>query len=150
MTPVATGPAGPTPAEELGRGSFRDAFAVPRTAGTEAIGQRVMELATGTIKRVHLELGGKAPFLVFDDADLDAAANGAIAGALINTGQDCTAATRAYVQRPHFDAFVEKVAALMDTVRLYNTFPAEDDAYYAEAVRIAWQSFCAAKEQPNG
>ena len=86
--------------------------------GSTPVGQRVMELATGTIKRVHLELGGKAPFLVFDDADLDAAANGAIAGALINTGQDCTAATRAYVQRPHFDAFVEKVAALMDTVRL--------------------------------
>ncbi len=41
-------------------------------------------------------------------------------------------------------------AQLMDTVRLYNTFPVEDDAYYAEAVRIAWHSFCAAKEQPNG
>ena len=86
--------------------------------GSTPVGQRVMELATGTIKRVHLELGGKAPFLVFDDADLDAAANGAVAGALINTGQDCTAATRAYVQRPHLDAFVAKVAALMDTVRL--------------------------------
>jgi betaine-aldehyde dehydrogenase len=77
-----------------------------------------MELATGTVKRVHLELGGKAPFVVFDDADLDAAANGAVAGALINTGQDCTAATRAYVQRPHLEAFVDKVAALIDTVRL--------------------------------
>jgi betaine-aldehyde dehydrogenase len=86
--------------------------------GSTPVGRRVMELATGTVKRVHLELGGKAPFVVFDDADLDAAANGAVAGALINTGQDCTAATRAYVQRPHLDAFVEKVAALMDTVRL--------------------------------
>jgi hypothetical protein len=38
----------------------------------------------------------------------------------------------------------------MDTVRLYNTFPAEDDAYYTEAVAIAWKSYCAAKEQPNG
>jgi betaine-aldehyde dehydrogenase len=86
--------------------------------GSTPVGRRVMELATGTVKRVHLELGGKAPFVVFDDADLDAAANGAVAGALINTGQDCTAATRAYVQRPHLDAFVEKVAALMGTVRL--------------------------------
>ncbi len=86
--------------------------------GSTPVGRRVMELATGTVKRVHLELGGKAPFVVFDDADLDAAANGAVAGALINTGQDCTAATRAYVQRPHLDAFVEKVAALMDSVRL--------------------------------
>ena len=86
--------------------------------GSTPVGRRVMELATGTVKRVHLELGGKAPFVVFDDADLDAAANGAVAGALINTGQDCTAATRAYVQRPHLEAFVEKVAAIMDTVRL--------------------------------
>jgi betaine-aldehyde dehydrogenase len=86
--------------------------------GSTPVGQRVMELATGTIKRVHLELGGKAPFVVFDDADLDAAANGAVAGALINTGQDCTAATRAYVQRPHLEAFVAKVASLMDSVRM--------------------------------
>ena len=77
-----------------------------------------MELATGTVKRVHLELGGKAPFVVFDDADIEAAANGAVAGALINTGQDCTAATRAYVQRPQFDAFVARVRELMETVRL--------------------------------
>lgn len=68
--------------------------------GSTAVGKRVAELATATVKRLHLELGGKAPFLVFDDADLDAAVQGAVAGALINTGQDCTAATRAYVQRP--------------------------------------------------
>ncbi len=86
--------------------------------GSTEVGRRVMELATGTIKRVHLELGGKAPFLVFDDADLEAAANGAVAGALINTGQDCTAATRAYVARPLFDAFVARVAELFATVRL--------------------------------
>lgn len=86
--------------------------------GSTPVGKRVMELATGTVKRVHLELGGKAPFVVFDDADLEAAANGAVAGALINTGQDCTAATRAYVQRPQFDAFVARVRELMQTVRL--------------------------------
>ena len=74
--------------------------------------------APGGPKRVHLELGGKAPFLVFDDADLDAAVHGAVAGALINTGQDCTAATRAYVQRPLYDAFVAGVADVMGTVRL--------------------------------
>ena len=64
--------------------------------------------APATVKRVHLELGGKAPFVVFDDADLEAAVHGAVAGALINTGQDCTAATRAYVQRPLYDAFVDR------------------------------------------
>ncbi|MCX4883894.1 MULTISPECIES: gamma-aminobutyraldehyde dehydrogenase [unclassified Streptomyces] len=90
--------------------------------GSTAVGKRVAEVATATVKRIHLELGGKAPFVVFDDADLEAAANGAVAGALINTGQDCTAATRAYVQRPLYDAFVERTAALMESVRLGDPF----------------------------
>ncbi|MFF5500277.1 gamma-aminobutyraldehyde dehydrogenase [Streptomyces roseolus] len=86
--------------------------------GSTAVGKRVAEVATATVKRLHLELGGKAPFVVFDDADLEAAAHGAVAASLINSGQDCTAATRAYVQRPLFDAFVARVAELMETVRL--------------------------------
>jgi betaine-aldehyde dehydrogenase len=86
--------------------------------GSTPVGSRVMEIASRTVKRVHLELGGKAPFLVFDDADLEAAVHGAVAAALINTGQDCTAATRAYVQRPLYDEFVAGVADLMSTVRL--------------------------------
>jgi betaine-aldehyde dehydrogenase len=86
--------------------------------GSTAVGKRVAEVATATVKRIHLELGGKAPFVVFDDADLEAAVHGAVAGALINTGQDCTAATRAYVQRPLYDRFVADTAALMETVRL--------------------------------
>ncbi|MET8475567.1 gamma-aminobutyraldehyde dehydrogenase [Streptomyces sp. NPDC006422] len=95
--------------------------------GSTGVGKRVAEIATATVKRLHLELGGKAPFLVFDDADLDAAVHGAVAGALINTGQDCTAATRAYVQRPLYDAFVEKTAALMETVRLGDPFAPDTD-----------------------
>jgi betaine-aldehyde dehydrogenase len=86
--------------------------------GSSAVGRRVMELAAAGPKRVHLELGGKAPFVVFDDADLEAAVHGAVAGALINTGQDCTAATRAYVQRPLYDAFVAGVADVMGGVVL--------------------------------
>jgi betaine-aldehyde dehydrogenase len=86
--------------------------------GSTAVGRRVMALAARSGKRVHLELGGKAPFVVFDDADLDAAVQGAAAGALINTGQDCTAATRAYVQRPLYDAFVQGVCDVMTAVRL--------------------------------
>ena len=86
--------------------------------GSTAVGQRVMRLAAEGVKRVHLELGGKAPFLVFDDADLEATVHGAVAASLINTGQDCTAATRAYVQRPLYDAFVAGVADLMTQVRL--------------------------------
>ncbi|MEV5484566.1 MULTISPECIES: gamma-aminobutyraldehyde dehydrogenase [Streptomyces] len=95
--------------------------------GSTAVGKRVAEIATGTVKRLHLELGGKAPFVVFDDADLEAAVHGAVAGALINTGQDCTAATRAYVQRPLYDAFVSGVADLMATVRLGDPFDSSTD-----------------------
>ncbi|MCC3772542.1 gamma-aminobutyraldehyde dehydrogenase [Streptomyces sp. UNOC14_S4] len=90
--------------------------------GSTAVGKRVAGIATATVKRLHLELGGKAPFVVFDDADLEAAVHGAVAGALINSGQDCTAATRAYVQRPLFDAFVAGVADLMADVRLGDPF----------------------------
>ncbi|MFI2352314.1 gamma-aminobutyraldehyde dehydrogenase [Streptomyces sp. NPDC019443] len=86
--------------------------------GSTPVGKRVAEIATATVKRLHLELGGKAPFVVFDDADLEAAVHGAVAGSLINSGQDCTAATRAYVQRSLYDAFVSGVADLMATVRL--------------------------------
>lgn len=93
--------------------------------GSTPVGRRVMELATTSVKRVHLELGGKAPFLVFDDADLEAAVHGAVAGSLINAGQDCTAATRAYVQRPLYDAFVSGVADLFGGVRMG---PPEDPA----------------------
>ncbi|MFG2227111.1 gamma-aminobutyraldehyde dehydrogenase [Streptomyces sp. NPDC048644] len=95
--------------------------------GSTGVGKRVAEIATGTVKRLHLELGGKAPFVVFDDADLEAAVHGAVAGALINSGQDCTAATRAYVQRPLYDAFVAGVADLMATVRIGDPFDPSTD-----------------------
>lgn len=84
--------------------------------GSTPVGKRVMALATEGVKRVHLELGGKAPFVVFDDADLEAAVQGAAAAALINTGQDCTAATRAYVQRAHYAEFVAGVTELFGRI----------------------------------
>ncbi|WP_431774717.1 gamma-aminobutyraldehyde dehydrogenase [Streptomyces cucumeris] len=109
--------------------------------GSTGVGKRVAELATATVKRLHLELGGKAPFVVFDDADVEAAAHGAVAGALINSGQDCTAATRAYVQRPLYDAFVAAVADLMATVRLGDPFDPHTDLgpliSQAQADRVA-------------
>ncbi|WP_051367386.1 gamma-aminobutyraldehyde dehydrogenase [Hamadaea tsunoensis] len=95
--------------------------------GSTAVGRQVGAAAAGAVKRVHLELGGKAPFVVFADADLEAAAHGAVAASLINSGQDCTAATRAYVARPVFGAFVERVAELMGSVVLGDpTDPATD------------------------
>ncbi|MET9414157.1 gamma-aminobutyraldehyde dehydrogenase [Streptomyces klenkii] len=103
------------------------AVAMTSFTGSTAVGRRVAEIATRTVKRLHLELGGKAPFVVFDDANLEAAVHGAVAGSLINSGQDCTAATRAYVQRPLYEAFVSGVADLMASVRLGDPFdPATD------------------------
>jgi betaine-aldehyde dehydrogenase len=86
--------------------------------GSTGVGRTVLEAAATTAKRVHLELGGKAPFVVFDDADLEAAIHGAVAGSLINTGQDCTAATRAIVHRSVYEDFITGVADLYSKVRL--------------------------------
>ena len=84
--------------------------------GSTPVGRRVMGIAAGRAARVHLELGGKAPFVVFDDADVEAVVHGAVAGALINSGQDCTAATRVYVQRPLFDAVVAGISDLFGRI----------------------------------
>ncbi len=84
--------------------------------GSTAVGRRVMLAAAAHGHRTQLELGGKAPFVVFDDADLDAAIQGAVAGSLINTGQDCTAATRAIVAQDLYDDFVAGVAELMGKI----------------------------------
>lgn len=81
--------------------------------GSTPVGRKVMAAAATQGHRTQLELGGKAPFVVFDDADLDAAVHGAVAGALINSGQDCTAATRAIVAANLYDDFVAGVAELM-------------------------------------
>ena len=130
---VVTGP-GPTTGEALI--GHPDVDMVSFT-GSTPVGKRVMELATAGLKRVHLELGGKAPFLVFDDADLEAAIHGAVAGALINTGQDCTAATRAYVQQPLFEAFVSGVADLLARVRLGD--PMDEDTDLGPLISVRQQ-----------
>jgi betaine-aldehyde dehydrogenase len=93
-------------------------IAMTSFTGSTAVGRHIAGLAATNGTRLHLELGGKAPFVVFDDADLEAAIRGAVAASLINTGQDCTAATRAYVHRSVFDDFVDGVAELMHRVRL--------------------------------
>jgi betaine-aldehyde dehydrogenase len=86
--------------------------------GSTPVGRRVMEIASRRAARVHLELGGKAPFVVFDDADIDAAVHGAVAAALINAGQDCTAATRVYVQRSIYPQVVQGIADLLASIRV--------------------------------
>jgi succinate-semialdehyde dehydrogenase/glutarate-semialdehyde dehydrogenase len=84
--------------------------------GSTPVGKMLAAACTGTVKRVSLELGGNAPFIVFDDADLDAAVEGAMASKFRNTGQTCVCANRLYVQSGIYDAFAkaltERVAAL--------------------------------------
>ena len=79
--------------------------------GSTEVGRKLMAQCAETIKKMSLELGGNAPFLVFDDADLDAAVEGAMASKYRNAGQTCVCANRLIVQEGVYDAFVEKLAA---------------------------------------
>ena len=79
--------------------------------GSTEIGKRLMAQCAGTVKKVALELGGNAPFVVFDDADLDAAVEGAIVSKYRNTGQTCVCANRFLIQEGIYDAFAAKLTA---------------------------------------
>ena len=105
----------PGPGPEVGGVLARhEDVALISVTGSTRTGTSVMREAAGTVKRVHMELGGKAPFVVFEDADLEAAAEGAIVGAFANCGQDCTAATRIYVHDGVRDAFMERLLHKVD------------------------------------
>jgi succinate-semialdehyde dehydrogenase/glutarate-semialdehyde dehydrogenase len=88
--------------------------------GSTEVGRVLMEQSAATIKKVSMELGGNAPFIVFDDADLDAAVEGAIASKFRNTGQTCVCANRIYVQEGVYDAFARKLAAAVGKLRVGN------------------------------
>jgi len=88
--------------------------------GSTEIGKVLMAQCAGTVKKVSLELGGNAPFIVFDDADLDAAVEGAIASKYRNTGQTCVCANRILVQDGVHDAFVEKLARAVAALKVGN------------------------------
>ena len=105
----------PGPGPEVGGVLARhEDVALISVTGSTRTGTSVMREAAGTVKRVHMELGGKAPFVVFRDADLEAAAEGAIVGGFANCGQDCTAATRIYVDRQVHDEFMERFLRKVD------------------------------------
>lgn len=97
--------------------------------GSTRAGMAVATAAAADLKRAHLELGGKAPVVVFDDADLEAAIEGISVGGLFNGGQDCTAATRVIVQQGVYDEFV---AALTDAASKTRTGydPSDEDILY--------------------
>jgi len=92
--------------------------------GSTGVGKILMRQAADQIKRLSLELGGNAPFIVFDDADLDAAVEGAMVGKYRNNGQTCVCANRLYVQAGVYDAFAEKLVAATKKLRVGDGFAA--------------------------
>jgi succinate-semialdehyde dehydrogenase/glutarate-semialdehyde dehydrogenase len=111
---VVTGPASVLGAEMTSNPLVRK---LTFTGSTE-IGKNLMAQCAGTLKKVSLELGGNAPFIVFDDADLDAAVQGAIASKYRNTGQTCVCANRLLVQEGVYDPFVAKLAEAVGKLRV--------------------------------
>ena len=88
--------------------------------GSTEVGRTLMRQSADTIKKLSLELGGNAPFIVFDDADLDAAASGAMVSKYRNTGQTCVCANRLYVQRGVLQAFTDKLVAKVKALKVGN------------------------------
>ena len=86
--------------------------------GSTEVGKKLMAQCASTVKKVSLELGGNAPFIVFDDADLDAAVQGALASKYRNTGQTCVCANRLLVQAGVYDAFTEKLRIAVAALRV--------------------------------
>ena len=120
---VVTGP-GAEVGDELSRNPKVDLVSL---TGDTATGRRIMEAASSTVKRVQLELGGKAPFVVFEDADLGAAVEGAVVAGFVNGGQDCTAATRLIVHRSLRARFVEHLLERVRTIRLGDPLSRQTD-----------------------
>ena len=90
--------------------------------GSTPVGKLLMEQCAGTMKKLSLELGGNAPFIVFDDADLDAAVEGTVASKYRNTGQTCVCANRILVQAGVYDAFAEKLAKRVGSFKVGDGF----------------------------
>ena len=88
--------------------------------GSTEVGRTLMRQSADTIKKLSLELGGNAPFIVFDDADIDAAVDGAMVSKYRNTGQTCVCANRLYVQRPVLQAFTDKLVAKVKALKVGN------------------------------
>ncbi len=92
--------------------------------GSTEVGRILMAQSAPTVKKLSLELGGNAPFIVFDDADIDSAVEGAMASKFRNAGQTCVCANRIYVQDAVYDAFVSRFAAKVKALKVGNGFEA--------------------------
>ena len=157
---VVTGPAGEVGEELLANPGVRK---VSFTGSTET-GRVLMAKAARNILRLSLELGGHAPFLVFDDADLDAAVAGAVAAKFRNMGQTCISANRFLVQEGIHDAFVERFAAAASALRVGDGLvegvaqgPLVDDAavakveeHVADALSGGARLLCGGRRVPQG
>lgn len=115
---VVTGAAAEIAEELTGNPAVRK---ISFTGSTE-IGRQIMEKCAHDIKKVSLELGGNAPFIVFEDADLDAAVDGALASKFRNAGQTCVCANRFYVHDKVYDAFVDKLASAVGALKIGDGF----------------------------
>ena len=113
---VVTGP-GEEIGAELASNSKVDMITL---TGDTSTGKKIMQNASKSIKKVHLELGGKAPFIVLKDASVDAATEGAIVSSFWNTGQDCTSATRVYVHESMYAKFMELLVKKARKIRVGN------------------------------
>ncbi len=86
--------------------------------GSTEVGREIMKAATGNLKRVSLELGGKSPNIIFPDADLKAAAFGALTGVFLNQGQVCCAGTRVFVQEQMYEQFTDQLSQLAQNMKM--------------------------------
>lgn len=118
---IVTGSATAIGAEMCGNDTVRK---LSFTGSTE-IGRLLMAQCADQVKKVSLELGGNAPFIVFDDADLDAAVEGAMISKFRNMGQTCVCANRIYVQDGVYDAFIEKLVTAVNALRVGNGVDAD-------------------------
>ncbi|KAH7001580.1 Aldehyde/histidinol dehydrogenase [Ilyonectria destructans] len=90
--------------------------------GSTGVGKLLMKQSSGTLKKLSMELGGNAPFIVFDDADVDAAVAGAVASKFRSSGQTCVCANRIYVQKGIYDEFAQKLTEKVEAFRVGNGF----------------------------
>ncbi len=103
--------------------------------GSTAVGKLLMQQSASTVKKLSLELGGNAPFIVFDDADLDAAVTGALASKFRNTGQTCVCANRLLIHDKVYDAFTEKLVAAVKKLKIGNGL--EEDSQLGPLISMA-------------
>tara|TARA_B100000886_G_scaffold210015_1_gene145360 strand:- start:32 stop:1507 length:1476 start_codon:yes stop_codon:yes gene_type:complete len=118
---VVTGAAGDIGTEMTSNSTVRK---LTFTGSTE-IGKTLMKQCAGTVKKVSMELGGNAPFIVFDDADLDSAVKGAMASKFRNTGQTCVCANRLYVQETVYKEFTQKLVTAVEELVIGNGLTGE-------------------------